>query len=64
MLSSIGNSQEPTRHIIPLTVENPEVGQNFHDHENHTWVLACGSHEAFEIGLIEVVFEQTDGKIY
>jgi choline dehydrogenase-like flavoprotein len=32
MLSGIGNPQELARHSIPLVVENPEVGQNFHDH--------------------------------
>ncbi len=32
MLSTIGNSQELARHGILLAVENPEVGQNFHDY--------------------------------
>ncbi|GFP59598.1 4-pyridoxate dehydrogenase [Trichoderma asperellum] len=32
MLSGIGAREDVTRHNIPLTVDCPEVGRNFHDH--------------------------------
>jgi choline dehydrogenase-like flavoprotein len=32
MLSGIGNAHDLDRHGIPLVVDNPEVGRNFHDH--------------------------------
>jgi choline dehydrogenase-like flavoprotein len=32
MLSGIGNPTDLARHGIPLTVDAPEVGRNFHDH--------------------------------
>ncbi|KIN05101.1 GMC oxidoreductase [Oidiodendron maius Zn] len=32
MLSGIGNPSDLERHNIPLSVNAPEVGQNFHDH--------------------------------
>lgn len=32
MLSGIGAKEDVTRHNIPLTVDCPEVGRNFHDH--------------------------------
>lgn len=32
MLSGIGAKEDVIRHNIPLTVDSPEVGRNFHDH--------------------------------